>query len=731
MSAARETTPQRIASEVVEALADELVVLNDIATEGASGGGDVDCAIRGARPYWHLRLSEWQVCQSLRYDVTARYLVLVRGDETLALDVLDDPRGIGRYGFRTNLAAPDRGRGEYAAPHDRAAYLTLKRIVKGIRTSPEWEEIASLAASSREPYRARLAEAVGAELAATIDETLASGRPLSEEVFGAVRARLARRQRISPERMRRSVARMWHRLSQPTGLVVLLVGPDGAGKSSVANALADACGQLFRRSLRVHFRPGVLPRPSALARRPDALDSNRPHSRAPHGQLLSLALLTYHWLDALLGYAVRVAPVRARTGLVVVERGFADIAVDPTRYRLQVSPALVRGLARLLPRPDVTMILDAEPEAITARKAELEQVEVRRQLDAWRAYEPAAVRLDASRPLDAVVAGARKHVVAALERRGAATLDGGWAPIPPLGPKRLWIPRRRAPALGALRVQSAGDVSTRMGLRAARVGVYIGGTRLLRATPPPAEVRRALAPHVPRGCTYSVKRAVHPGRYLAVVLDSSGQPVALAKIAVNDATRVRLLDERAAIDRWGPFLPEPLSAPRVVSSSDDALVLEWVDHRGRRRPWLLPVEVAEALGTFFARNRREGDGSRGPAHGDCAPWNLLSRDDGWTLVDWEVALDDAPAFFDAFHYVVQGHAFLGSPSRAEIVRGLDGDGWIGDALAAYAAAAGIPRESAPERFAEYLRHTSSPTTRRDMGERSLEVRRALLASVRA
>jgi hypothetical protein len=421
-----------------------------------------------------------------------------------------------------------------------------------------------------------------------------------------------------------------------------------------------------------------------------------------------------------------VWPVRTRTGLVVVERGFVDIAVDPRRYRLRVSPTLVDTLARLLPRPDVTIVLEAPPETITARKAELSATEVRRQLAAWDARAHNAVHLDVSRPLEEVVADARSAVMAALEQRALVRLDRGWAAIPL---SRLWIPRRRAAALGALRVQEASKAASRLALHLVRLGVAAGGTRLLRASAPPEEVRLALADHLPPGCTYGVKRSIHAGRFLAPILDSTGRPVALAKIATDELSRERLRAERLAIERWGPFLPTPLTIPYVRAASDDILVVDWIPNHGRRQPWRLQPEVAAALGSFFAAGRTNRDELRGPAHGDCAPWNLLSLDAGWALVDWEVSLEDAPAFFDPFHYIVQAHAFLGRPSSSEILRGLEGEGWIGDALDAYSLAAGVPRESARECFAEYLRYTSSPATRRDMGELSLAVRRALLASV--
>jgi hypothetical protein len=165
---------------------------------------------------------------------------------------------------------------------------------------------------------------------------------------------------------------------------------------------------------------------------------------------------------------------------------------------------------------------------------------------------------------------------------------------------------------------------------------------------------------------------------------------------------------------------------------DDALLLEWVDADPRSEPWRLPLAVAESLGALFASGMHECDrGLCGPAHGDAAPWNLLASGGSWVLVDWEVSLDDAPPFFDVFHYLVQGHALLGRPAHQDLLAGLDGRGWIGEAIAAYARGAGLPRELARPSFERYLEHTSSPGTMRDMSEEAIALRRALIAEVRA
>jgi thymidylate kinase len=676
------------------------------------------------------------LCQSLWYDATSTYHVLVRGDDTLAVDVLDDPDGIGRYRFATASLTRDTPSGSLAAPAERAAYLTVKRIVKNLDDGPRWNEVSRLAEEDPAVYRARLCAAVGDELATEIIADLSSGSLPTSDTLARWRARRADRTNLAERllRSRMSVRRVVHRLTHPTGLVVALVGPDGAGKSAVAEALPAACGQLFRRSRRMHFRSGLLPRPGRLLGR-EASDSSEPHAREPHGRVLSGALLLYHWLDALLGYTLVVAPARARSTLVVVERGFLDIAVDPRRYRMAVPPGAVRALARLLPRPDLTILLEAPVDTVVARKQELSEDEVERQYDAWQMNVRRGrwVGVDGSRPLEHVLAEARGHIAELLEARSASRVSGGWAALPSRRNPRLYVPRgQRAAALAALRLEAPSKTTSRLGLRLARAAVQMGALRLLGGASPPVEVRRTIAPYVPPGGTLAVKRAIHPGRYLAAVLDPDGSPVALAKVATDERGHERLRAEKDAIERFSSYLAPPLRGPSILAAEPGMLLFEWVPYALRRDPWLLPVEVARGLGAFFAAGAAEANGALvGPAHGDVAPWNVLRSGSEWVLVDWEVAREDAPPFFDVFHYLVQGHFLLGRPRRQALLRGIAGEGWVGEAVAAYAEGAGIPLSEGAAAFVAYLEHSSSEPTMRDTSPAGVALRQSLRMEVSA
>jgi thymidylate kinase len=172
----------------------------------------------------------------------------------------------------------------------------------------------------------------------------------------------------------------------PHGAYVLVAGPDGTGKSTLVRRLVQLGGREFAAVRTMHWRPGVLPRLGSLAGA-GAPDATRPHSGPPYGRLLSLVRLGYYWLDQVIGFWLVVSPSRRRGELVIIERGYWDMVVDPLRYRLGCAPAVVRFLGRLVPHPDLTVILGGDPAAIATRKGELPAEEIARQLGCWRQFD--------------------------------------------------------------------------------------------------------------------------------------------------------------------------------------------------------------------------------------------------------------------------------------------------------------------------------------------------------
>lgn len=186
----------------------------------------------------------------------------------------------------------------------------------------------------------------------------------------------------------------WSR-SRAGGRVLVVSGPDGAGKSSLADAVeARLAGEEVRR---FHHRPGILPRRSQ-----SEVPVTEPHADPPYGRVLSLAKSLYLFADFVLGWSFVIAPLRRRGAYVILERGWWDVTVDRRRYRLAVPAPVLSALGRALPAPDLHVVLDAPPEVFYERKKELPVEEIERQSAAWRTLAAGgkAVVLDATLPVE-------------------------------------------------------------------------------------------------------------------------------------------------------------------------------------------------------------------------------------------------------------------------------------------------------------------------------------------
>ena len=83
-----------------------------------------------------------------------------------------------------------------------------------------------------------------------------------------------------------------------------------------------------------------------------------------------------------LGY-VRLHLALARSTLVLNDRHFVDILVDRKRYRYGGPLWLLHLIWRVIPKPNLIIVLDAPPQVLQARKQEVSFEETARQCSAY------------------------------------------------------------------------------------------------------------------------------------------------------------------------------------------------------------------------------------------------------------------------------------------------------------------------------------------------------------
>ena len=163
-------------------------------------------------------------------------------------------------------------------------------------------------------------------------------------------------------------------------MIVVLLGPDGSGKSSVIDGLQGQLSDAFSDIRILHLRPR-LGRGTA---RTGPVVAN-PHSARVRNPVLSAAKLLYLLADYSTIYVWKWSlRSRRRSTLIIFDRYYHDLLVDPKRYRYGAPLWLARWIGYLVPRPDLWILLDATPEVIRSRKQEVTLEESERQCEAYR-----------------------------------------------------------------------------------------------------------------------------------------------------------------------------------------------------------------------------------------------------------------------------------------------------------------------------------------------------------
>lgn len=405
-------------------------------TAGSLEEHDIDVTADGAWPDVWRAISEalgglgYRALLKSEYDVGMSWYAVFASREgsqlrRVAIDVCGDPGGIAKFGvpMRYLLAdAIERDGIKSPSLAWKATYIIAKHAWKRRASSEALGTALALGRSSPRRFAAAARRVFGRRLADGIVRR-AMAEPTTRSIpnlAALLRAIHLRRAVRSPLLPLLFVRRWISRLMRPTGLWIVIAGPDGSGKSSLAAELADRVGPSFRRRLSLHWSPGILPRPGSLVGR-DARDPERPHGSATHGPLVSALATLYHWLDHAIGYAARIRPTIVRSGLVVMERGFLDAAIDPRRYRLN-GAAFAGTLGRLLPRPHLTILLLGDARVVHSRKPELSVNEIERQQNLWvglRDRLGAVAIVDSGLSFDEVVAASLEAILARASERTA------------------------------------------------------------------------------------------------------------------------------------------------------------------------------------------------------------------------------------------------------------------------------------------------------------------------
>jgi hypothetical protein len=198
---------------------------------------------------------------------------------------------------------------------------------------------------------------------------------------------------------------------------VCILGLRGCCKAATIEELMPMLHSLAQTVERCDLRPGlpIAGDTSGASPRPDL------RTGSASGRWVSMAkavlLLGKEWLNQFTGRRNLTLRIRASC--------YHDLLIDPKRYRYGGPMWFARLIAKLIPPPDLWILLDQSTESLRSRGPDPPPPEALTQIEAYRAFVTTRRRyviLAASQPADRVAESAYAAIIDTLAQRADRTL---------------------------------------------------------------------------------------------------------------------------------------------------------------------------------------------------------------------------------------------------------------------------------------------------------------------
>jgi thymidylate kinase len=206
------------------------------------------------------------------------------------------------------------------------------------------------------------------------------------------------------------------------GMVIVLAGPDGVGKTAASDNLQQIFKNIyFNKIYRYHGHFGFFPewaKVYGIFRKKRASGSDAPREEKKAGSLKAVLSILYYGLEHILAW-LWILWLRARGNLIIFDRYFYDFAVMNSSS--EFPKKIFRFMSKLIYRPDILFVLRADPQIIFDRKKELSIKEIKRQDGIFRDKNilnlARVIFIDAEKPIGAVSSDIKEEILKKLSEK--------------------------------------------------------------------------------------------------------------------------------------------------------------------------------------------------------------------------------------------------------------------------------------------------------------------------
>lgn len=433
------------------------------------------------------------------------------------------------------------------------------------------------------------------------------------------------------------------------GAFVVVCGPDGSGKTSLARELL---GRVGHRGKYFHFIPSP---PNHLDNCPPEVATSVEKNRTRGSRLVGFLRIVWNLGRAWTAYLMAIRPALQGGFLVVGDRWLYGYTAQPMALKFYGPEWVARLVLRVMPQPDLVVVLEAPSEVIYERKSELSLDEIDGERRQWSQVFGRKITLDARR------------TIAELCDETLARLGMGaqFRKYPPVHGHVLLPAASKAAALASSTLYTPGRSR---GLLAQRVG-----RGLLRATgtvwlpmanpseiPLNEENREALAALLAANDLQHDNIGLYTRRQddrtgFSILIINGSKAVGFVRVGLPGELDM----ECRALELLEIFSPLTFHYPRLLDRKRAGpvdLILQTVVlegyHRPPRRPPLdeIVAEIQLALGDF--PKPPDAPDHWVPMHGDFTPWNLRDKGGQLSLIDWE-SVGWGPPLADQVFYIAR------------------------------------------------------------------------------